>query len=87
MSAGDGEQRQAKVGGRRGRRAARARSVRRWTRAGSPTRGPVHSGAGMRAGASGVGEDFVEGTVEVSQPVGDDGVGVTEDVAPSVEGE
>ena len=34
-------------------------------------------------GASGVDANFVEGTVEVSQPVGDDGVRVTEDVAPS----
>ena len=70
-----------------GRRAAKARSVRRWTRAGGPTGGPVHSRASMQAGASGVGADFVEGTVEVSQPVGDNGVRVTEDMTPEVEGE
>ena len=41
----------------------------------------------MKAGASGVGADFVEGTIEVSQPVGDNGVRVTEDMTPEVEGE
>ena len=71
----------------RGRRAAEARSVRRWTRAGGPSRGPVHSGAGMPAEANGVGADLVKGTVDVSQPVGEDGVRVTEDVTPKVEGE
>ena len=77
----------SEVRGRRGRRAAKASSVRRWTRAGGPTRGPIHSGAGMQAGASGVGADFVEGAVEVSQPVGDDGVEIAEDMTPDVEGE
>ena len=70
-----------------GRRAAKARSVRRWTRAGGPTGGPVHSGAGMSAEANGVGADLVKGTLEVSQPVGEDGVRVTENMAPEVEGE
>ena len=70
-----------------GRRAAKARSVRRWTRAGGPTSGPVHSGAGMEAEANGVGADLVEGTVDVSEPVGEDGVRVTEDMTPEVEGE
>ena len=41
----------------------------------------------MPEGASSVGADFVEGTVEVSQPVGDDGVGIAEDVTPELEGE
>ena len=70
-----------------GRRAAKARSVRRWTRAGGPTRGPVHARAGMQAEAKGVGADFVEGTMDVSQPVGEDGVRVAEDVTPEVKGE
>ena len=69
------------------RRAAKARSVRRWTRAGGPTSGPVHSGAGMSAEANGVGADLVERTAEVSEPVGEDGVRVTEDVTPKVKGE
>ena len=70
-----------------GRRAAKARSVRRGSRAGSPTRRSVHSRAGVQAEASGVGADFVEGTVKVSQPVGDDTVGIAEDVTPELEGE
>ena len=41
----------------------------------------------MSEGASSVGADLVEGTVEVSQPVGDDDVGVAEDVTPELEGE
>ena len=95
---GDGKARRVEAVGRRGssgknskwargRRAAKARSVRRWTRAGGPTSGPVHSGAGMSAEPNGVGADLVEGTVDVSQPVGKDGVRVTEDVTPEVEGE
>ena len=70
-----------------GRRAVKARSVRRWTRAGGPTRGPVHSGAGMSAEANGVGADLVKGTVDISQPVGEDGARVAEDVTPEVKGE
>ena len=84
---GDGEQRQEQDEGSGAGERGKPRSVRRWTRAGGPTRGPVHSGAGMSLGASSVGADFVEGTVEVSQPVGDDGVGITEDMTPEVEGE
>ncbi len=72
---------------RGGRRAAKARSVRRWTRAARPTRGPVRSGAGMPAEANGIGADLVKGTVDVSQPVGEDGVRVAEDMPPEVEGE
>ena len=45
------------------------------------------TGAGMQAGASGVGADFVEGTIEVSQPVGDNGVGIAKDMPLKVEGE
>ena len=71
----------------RGRRAAEARSVRRWTRAGGPTRRPVHSRTRMPAEPNGVGADLVEGTVDVSQPVGEDGVRVAEDMTPQVEGE
>ena len=41
----------------------------------------------MPEGTSSVGADLVEGTVEVSQPVGDDGVGVAEDVTPERESE
>ena len=41
----------------------------------------------MPEGASRVGADFVEGTVEVSQPVTDDGVGIAEDVTPELESE
>ena len=41
----------------------------------------------MPEGACSVGANFVEGTVEVSQPVGDDGVGVAEDITPEFEGE
>ena len=36
---------------------------------------------------NGVGADLVKGTVDVSQPVGEDGVRVAEDVTPEVEGE
>ena len=41
----------------------------------------------MPEGTSSVGADFVERTMEVSEPVGDDGVGVAEDVTPELEGE
>ena len=41
----------------------------------------------MPAEANGVGADIVEGTVDVSQPVGEDGVRVSEDMVPEVEGE
>ena len=41
----------------------------------------------MPAEANGVGADLVEGTVEVSEPVSDDGVRVTEDMTPEVERE
>ena len=41
----------------------------------------------MEAEANGVGADLVEGTVDVSQPVGEDGVRVAEDMTPEVEGE
>ena len=41
----------------------------------------------MQAEASSVGADFVERTVKVSQPVGDDRVGVAEDITPGLEGE
>ena len=41
----------------------------------------------MSAEANGVGADLVERTVEVSEPVGEDGVRVTEDVTPEVEDE
>ena len=71
----------------RGRRAAEARSVRRWTRAGGPSRGPVHSGAGMSAEPNGVSADLVKWTVDVSEPVGEDGVRVAEDVTPEVKGQ
>ena len=71
----------------RDRRATKARSVRRWTRAGGPSHGPVHARAGMSAEANGVGADLVKGTVDVSQPVGEDVVRVTEDMTPQVEGE
>ena len=57
------------------------------TRAGGPTRRSVHSRSGVQAEASGFGADFVKGAVQVSQPVGDDGVGVAEDVIPELEGE
>ena len=38
----------------------------------------------MSAEAKGVGADFVEGTMDVRQPVGEDGVRVAEDVTPEV---
>ena len=41
----------------------------------------------MEAEANGVGADFVEGTVEVSEPVSDEGVRVAEDMTPEVKGE
>ena len=41
----------------------------------------------MSAEANGVGADFVEGAGDVSQPVGEDGVRVAEDVTPEVKGE
>ena len=41
----------------------------------------------MQAEASSVGANFVEGTVKVSQPVGDNGVGITEDMTPELEDE
>ena len=41
----------------------------------------------MPAEANGVGADLVERTVDVSQPVGEDGVRVAEDVTPKVERE
>ena len=41
----------------------------------------------MPAEANGVGADLVKRTVDVSQPVGEDGVRVAKDVTPQVEGE
>ena len=41
----------------------------------------------MPAEPNGVGADLVKGTVDVSQPVGEDGVRVSEDMVPEVEGE
>ena len=41
----------------------------------------------MSPEANGVGADLVKRTVDVSQPDGEDGVRVTEDVTPEVEGE
>ena len=41
----------------------------------------------MPAEANGVGADLVKGTIDVSQPVGEDGVRVAEDVTPEVERE
>ena len=71
----------------RGRRAAEARSVRRWTRVGGTARGPVNSGAAMSAEPNGIGADLVKWTVDVSEPVGEDGVRVAEDMTPKVERE
>ena len=71
----------------RDRRAAIASSVRRWTWAGGPARGPVHSGASMPTEANGIGADLVKRTVDVSEPVGEDGVRVAKDVTPKVERE
>ena len=41
----------------------------------------------MPAEANGVGADLVERTVDISQPVGEDAVGVAEDMTPEVKGE
>ena len=41
----------------------------------------------MAAEPNGIGADLVKGTVDVSEPVGEDGVRVTENVTPEVEGE
>ena len=41
----------------------------------------------LPADPNSVGADLVERTVDVSEPVGEDGVRVTEDVTPEVEGE
>ena len=41
----------------------------------------------MPAEANGVGADLVKGTVDVSEPVGEDRVRVTENVTPEVKGE
>ena len=74
------------VGG--GGRAAEARSPGRRTRPVSPVLWAIPARAGMQVtDTSSVLAGLVDGTFEVSLPVGGDVIGIAEDMLPTVEGE
>ena len=71
-----------------GRRAAKAKSAGRWTRARHPAQRPIQPGAGMQAAhARRVLPDLVQWTFQVSLPIAGYVLRVAEDMLPKVESE